>query len=241
MATDYGKYGLEDENAVRNKYTGYYNTYQQQQANLAQQQRTAREASAARQQNANYINYMLATKALPEQMARMGLSGGATESSILRQNTNYNNTRYNTDVARQNDINAINQTYMGNLDRFRMENDQKRDAELASNRSALYERQAHEAELAENKRQFNAKQKLDKAQFKETKKSNAYEELRDATMSYDAKRVKKELKKLNKKKKLTKSQKEFKRLLLARQGQLKEQIKAEKRADKSYIKRLKAK
>jgi hypothetical protein len=130
---------------------------------------------------------------------------------------------------------------MGNLDRFRMENDQKRDAELASNRSALYERQAHEAELAENKRQFNAKQKLDKAQFKETKKSNAYEELRDTTMSYDAKRVKKELKKLNKKKKLTKSQKEFKRLLLARQGQLKEQIKAEKRADKSYIKRLKAK
>lgn len=243
----YQKYGLQNETEVQNKYAGYYNDYQQKQQALADQQTAAKNASYDRAQNANYINYMLAQKALPEQMARLGLSGGASESSLMRQNTNYANTRFNTEAGRQNDINAINQTMNTNLENFRVENDQKRDAEIASNKSALYERQEAEKKLAEEKRQFDEGQKLEKAKLKETKranrqseKDNAYTKLRDTVNGYGLGTVKKKLKTLNKKKTLTKSQKQYKALLLSRKGQLTEQRAAEKRADKSAIKRMQA-
>ena len=243
----YQKYGLQNEATVQNKYAGYYKAYQDRQKAMAGQQTAAKNASYDRAQNANYINYMLAQKALPEQMARLGLSGGASESSLLRQNTNYENTRFNTETGRQNDINSINQTMNTNLENFRVENDQKRDAEIASNKSALYERKEAEKKLAEEKRQFDEGQKLEKAKFKETKranrqseKDNAYTKLRDQVNGYGLGTVNKALKKLSKKKKLTKAQKQFKRLLLSRKGQLKEQRASEKRADKSAIKRMEA-
>ena len=243
----YEQYGLDNDATVDARYANYYDQYKTNQQGMANNQIASKNASYDRAQNANYINYMLAQKALPEQMARLGLSGGASESSALRQNTNYMNTRFNTEVGRQNDINAINQTMNTNLENYRMENDQKRDAEKASNKSALYERQQKAAEAAEQKRQFDEQQKLAREQFEETKranrqseKDNAYTKLRDTTNGYDLGRVNKELKKLSKKKKLTKAQKQFKRLLLSRKGQIKEQIASEKRADKSAIKRMEA-
>lgn len=261
----YQKYGLQNEATVQNKYAGYYKAYQDRQQAMADQQKAAKNASYDRAQNANYINYMLAQKALPEQMARLGLSGGASESSQIRQNTNYVNTRFNTEAGRQNDLNTINQTMNTNLENFRVENDQKRDAEIASNRSALYERQEAEKEAAERKRQFdeqqkqakadreenarqfNEGQKLEKAKLKETKranrqseKDNAYTKFRDQVSSYSLGTVNKALKKLSKVKKLTKAQKQYKRLLLARKGAIQTQDRERAQNYKYSVKTMKA-
>lgn len=166
-------YGTETDDAVRNKYAGYYDQYAQTQQNLANQQIAAKNKQADKTQNQNYINYMLSQKALPEQLARLGLSGGATETSLMRQNTNYQNTRANTENTRAGDISAINQGLATNLANYRLQNDQAMNNEMAQNASTRYQRQQEAKQLAENIRQFNQQQALEKAKLAETKKANA--------------------------------------------------------------------
>ena len=237
-------YGTETDDAVRNKYAGYYDQYAQTQQNLANQQIAAKNKQADKTQNQNYINYMLAQKAMPEQLARLGLSGGATETSIMRQNTNYQNTRANTENTRANDINAINQGLTTNLSNYKLQNDQAMNNELAQNASTRYQRQQEAKQLAENIRQFNQQMALEKAKLAETKKDNTYTKAVNVAKSYGTvKSVNAKIKALQKipAKKRSYYQKSLLALLKARKSEIKGENARAKR-DKNYsiaIKRAK--
>ena len=146
------QYGLETPTATQARYNQYINEYNNQAKAIANQQVEARNQAAQKAQNQNYINYMMAQKAMPEQMARLGLSGGATESSMLRQNLNYQNLRGNTEAQRAAEVGSINQNLANNLANYRMEQNRALQSELANNRNVLYERRtAAQQQAWENK------------------------------------------------------------------------------------------
>jgi len=253
MANAYNKYGVEDPNKVKQRYSGYYTNYANQANAQAQQQIKARQAAAEKQQNQNYINYMMAQKAMPEQMARLGLTGGATESALLRQNLNYANTRYNTNAAAQSDIGTINQNLTNNLNAYRLDNQKAMQTELSNNENALYERKTAAKQQAYENNLRNKQFKLDEKKYKATRSDNSYTKLVDRIGQYGTvkdvnkqiKGINKKIKTLNSKLKKTKSktakakirdqirsQKTEKALFVARRSALKGVIEAEKRAKK---------
>lgn len=63
----------------------------------------------------NYINYMRAQKQLPSQLNALGINGGATESSLIRMNSNYGTNVAANEVARQNALAELEAQYKQNL------------------------------------------------------------------------------------------------------------------------------
>lgn len=191
----YSQYGVEDPNSVEARYNKYISQYSDQATGIANQQIEARNQAANKAQNQNYINYMMAQRAMPEQMARLGLSGGATESSLLRQNLNYQNLRGNTEAQRAAEVASINQNLTNTLNNYRMEQERARDTEIANNRNALYERetaakqqawenQFRQAEAARAKAEADRSYKLELKKFKQTVSDNTYEKMVNKVNQY---------------------------------------------------------
>jgi hypothetical protein len=59
----------------------------------------------------NYINYMQAQKRLPGDLNRLGIRGGAAESSLVRLGTNYGSNVASNEAARNTALAALRQTY----------------------------------------------------------------------------------------------------------------------------------
>ena len=188
---------------------------------------------------------------MPEQMARLGLSGGATESSMLRQNLNYQNLRGNTEAQRAAEVGSINQNLANNLANYRMEQNRAMQSELANNRNVLYERRTaaqqqawenkfRQAEAARAKAEADRSYKLELKKFKQTVSDNAYEKMVNRIAQFgtvkDAnkaiKQTNNKIKALNKKLKSTKSK--------AKKDTIRAQIKKQKQARSLYIARRSA-
>lgn len=131
------------EQQVRDKYAKALADYTNQRNAEADRARAETNTNYDNTQRQNYIQYMQNRRDLPEQMARMGLSGGASETSALRSQTNYENNYNNTERSRGADINKINTTLADNLNTYRMTADQNMNEEIAQNRQlrANYEKQ----------------------------------------------------------------------------------------------------
>lgn len=114
-----------DKYIYANKATPYADMYKtQEQAIRAQnaqdvaQLNQYRDADIAKSNSGydatarqNYINYMQAQKRLPSELNALGISGGASESSLLRLGTNYNTNVANNESARQTAANDIRNAY----------------------------------------------------------------------------------------------------------------------------------
>lgn len=131
------------EQQVRDKYAKALADYTKQRNTEADRARAETNSNYDNTQRQNYVQYMQNRRDLPEQMARMGLSGGASETSALRSQTNYENNYNNTERSRGADINKINTTLADNLNTYRMTADQNMNEEIAQNRQlrANYEKQ----------------------------------------------------------------------------------------------------
>lgn len=131
------------EQQVRDKYAKALADYTNQRNAEADRARAETNTNYDNTQRQNYVQYMQNRRDLPEQMARMGLSGGASETSALRSQTNYENNYNNTERSRGADINKINTTLADNLNTYRMTADQNMNDEIAQNQQlrANYEKQ----------------------------------------------------------------------------------------------------
>lgn len=109
----------------------YYDSYLAQQQKALQQAQAAAEKAAKertqaaidtnnayipqvnqqtdKQLNEAYISYMKGKKAAPEQLSAMGYTGGATESSLLGMDTNYQGIRGDVESARTQSLDQIQQ------------------------------------------------------------------------------------------------------------------------------------
>ena len=74
-----------------------------------------------------YINKMIAEKNLAQRMSAMGLTGGATETTLANMLNNYGNARNNINTTLNNNLSALENTYNNNLSQAQ----QARDSALA--------------------------------------------------------------------------------------------------------------
>ena len=151
--------------------TADINAYNAEQQRLANQQRATIGGQYDKQQNQNYINYMMNQRDLPGQLARLGITGGASESSQLRANTNYENIKNNTESERNSALNNITNTMNNNLAQYRL-------SAASDLRSKLY---------ANEQQRLAAAQKLKEQQQarSDAKKQRRYERYRDTIRRFD--------------------------------------------------------
>lgn len=106
----------------KNPYQDIYNQYAQAQEKVkaedqkAWEQRRANDTAKVNSNydsssKQNYVNYMQQQKALPSQLQRLGVNGGANESAMLRLNTAYGNNVANNENARNSAISSVNTNY----------------------------------------------------------------------------------------------------------------------------------
>lgn len=106
----------------KNPYQDIYNQYAQAQEKVkaedqkAWEQRRANDTAKVNSNydsssKQNYVNYMQQQKALPSQLQRLGVNGGANESALLRLNTAYGNNVANNENARNSAISSVNTNY----------------------------------------------------------------------------------------------------------------------------------
>lgn len=132
------------EQQIRNNYAKALTDYTNQRNAEAERARAETNSNYDNTQRQNYVQYMENRRDLPEQMARMGVSGGgASETSALRAQTNYENLYNNTERSRNSDIGKINNALSDQLNTYRMTADQNMNDEIAQNRQlrANYEKQ----------------------------------------------------------------------------------------------------
>lgn len=140
------------EQQIRNNYAKALSDYTNQRNAEADRARTQVNNQYDNAQRQNYVNYMQNRRDLPEQMARMGVTGGASETSALRAQTNYENNFNNAERSRGTEIGNINNTLADTLNTYRMTADQNMNDEIAQNRQlrANYEKQLQQ----ENEQRF---------------------------------------------------------------------------------------
>ena len=131
------------EQQIRNNYAKALADYTNQRNTEAERERTSANSGFNDTQRQNYVQYMQNKKDLPEQLARMGVTGGASETSALRAQTNYENNFNNVEKARNARIGEINNKLADMLSTYRMTADQNMNDEIAQNRQlrAQYEKQ----------------------------------------------------------------------------------------------------
>lgn len=131
------------EQQIRNNYAKALTDYTNQRNAEADRARTQVNSNYDNTQRQNYVQYMQNQKELPEQLARMGVTGGASETSALRARTNYENNFNNTERSRGTEIGNINNALADQLNTYRMTADQNMNDEIAQNRQlrANYEKQ----------------------------------------------------------------------------------------------------
>ena len=151
--------------------TADINAYNAEQQRLANQQRATIGGQYDKQQNQNYINYMMNQRDLPGQLARLGITGGASESSQLRANTNYENIKNNTESERNSALNNITNTMNNNLAQYRL-------SAASDLRNKLY---------TNEQQRLAAAQKLKEQQQarSDAKKQRRYERYRDTIRRFD--------------------------------------------------------
>lgn len=132
------------EQQIRDNYAKALADYTNQRNAEANRERTSVNSNYDTAQRANYVQYMQNKRDLPEQMARMGVSGsGASETSALRAQTNYENLYNNTERSRNAELGKINNALSDQLNTYRMTADQNMNDEIAQNLQlrANYEKQ----------------------------------------------------------------------------------------------------
>ena len=166
----YTQYGLLTPEQIRQQDAATRTAYATNLRTQANQQIAGNNQQYDKAQNANYVNYMMAQRAMPGQMARLGLSGGASESNMLRLQTNYANMRGNTEAQRSSANNSVTQNMNNSLANYNLQQDQLLNDRLTKNESDLYARQVDER----NRQLEQQKFELEKQQYEQTVKDNAY-------------------------------------------------------------------
>lgn len=131
------------EDQIRKNYANAYNAYNTQRKSEADRASAAANQQYDNMQRSNYVDYRMNQRDMPEQLARQGITGGASETSLLRGQTNYENNRAATELQRGSRLGDINNAYLDALATYRMTADQNMNDEITQNRQlrANYEHQ----------------------------------------------------------------------------------------------------
>lgn len=147
---------------IKDMYAKYYNDFSKAETSKASAQKLSNEESANNSLKQAYINSELGKKSLLNGLTRQGITGGATETSLLNANNNYNNITSGI----RNNLASNNAKVSTNLQNttsaYKLSNDQNLESALQAER----ERQRVASESAYNKK--IAAQNLNEKRFVNT-------------------------------------------------------------------------
>ena len=109
--------------AGEKRYDELYKQYANAQDESATKQIKQAEQSAAGQLREAYIAKMQNQQQLNDALTQQGIRGGATETSNLALNTNYQNSRSNIYKNRDATVSQINQNADANKLNYKLQND----------------------------------------------------------------------------------------------------------------------
>lgn len=135
------------EDQIRKNYANQLSAFDAQRKAEADRATAAANQQYNNMQRSNYVDYRVAQRDLPEQLARQGITGGASETSLLRGQTNYENNRNATELQRGSRLGEINNAYLDALNTYRMTAEQQMNDAIAQNKQLQYEYQERQKEL----------------------------------------------------------------------------------------------
>ena len=107
---------------IYNKYAKYEKASRDAYVNGLGNQLKADQGTTNAQYNNNarqyYIQNMQAQKSLPSQLANNGLTGGASESAVIRMNNAYGQNLANNESGRATSLNNLQTTYNNNVSEY---------------------------------------------------------------------------------------------------------------------------
>lgn len=131
------------EEQIKQKYADAYSAYDAQRKAEADRATAAANQQLANLQRGAYVDYRMNQRDLPEQLARQGITGGASETSALRGQMNYENNRAANSRQNANRLAEINNAYLDAMNTYKMTADQAMNDEIVQNQQlrANYEKQ----------------------------------------------------------------------------------------------------
>lgn len=99
----------------------------------------------------NYLNYMQNQKALPSQLQRLGVNGGANESAQLRLSTAYGNNIASNEASRNSALASANNTYENEWNDYLINYNSNLASQLAQaqQNDVAYQRELAERDLSQ--------------------------------------------------------------------------------------------
>lgn len=149
-------------------YTKQYKDYAAEQDKRAKEQATKSDAAYDTKMKEAYITRMQNQKKLNENLATSGIRGGASETSTLKLDTNYQNTRNTINTQKTHAAREIQDEAEANKFAYKQTTD-------AAAQSYVEQRQAEDRQIAQNKAETEAAQKReDNINFWTSKYSTYY-------------------------------------------------------------------
>ena len=102
-----------------------------------------------------YVNYMQQQRALPEELASAGITGGAAESSLIRLKAGYGQGLGNIERQRASSLSDLQKSYMSSLSDYEQAQTQQLEDAYARymEKQAAYDEQLRQEELARQEAQ----------------------------------------------------------------------------------------
>lgn len=141
------------------RYDQLYNDFEKKQKADAAKQKQQTEADYNQRLKEAYISRMQDQKSLNDNMAKMGVRGGATETATLKNNINYQNTRNQLNKDKAQAIQNIDDNANSNIFNYKQTND-------AAKISYMEQREAEDRQIAQNEKSTADAANLDWLQAK---------------------------------------------------------------------------
>ncbi len=186
-------------NDIQSQYDDIYDTQEQaarNQLNALKQQYdyNSDQLNQTYDKNAtqNYTDYMMSTKNLPQQLRALGLSGGASETSLMGAEANYQNALNENELSRANALNQNNLAYASNEAEYGTNMAQIYSTLQQSAMSAVMQAQQYESEYNQWVQEYQAARSdadrsyaMQKAQLAQDNANTLYSQAQQQTQYSD--------------------------------------------------------
>jgi hypothetical protein len=135
---------MNELDAVRDRYKKIYETYRNEQQRKADLSKSEIDKSADSDAQQAYIAWMQNDRKLPSDLARMGLSGGASETSLLKSKANYETRKGDIAKNRMSNKSRIDENLRSNLTGYKLTLDEQQEAALDAARERIRQAQLRE-------------------------------------------------------------------------------------------------
>ena len=199
MAYNYGKKVTKAVNRVNKRY----NSYQKQYNKTVNKQRNADIKASNAQYNANAkqasLRNAVQQRELQRQMYRNGITGGASETTMMNQANNYANQQGKIASDKAASANTIRQKANADKAAFRLQNMQNRAAALDSARDREYNKYQNYLKRTDDRRKERKEDKRYLNERRYNRRVDKYNRYAQTVSGYDnVKAINKKIKKIKK-------------------------------------------